>query len=144
MEDEYDIPVYFDFRFKANSKYLLDKQSKEFENIHPNLTLLDTTYHKKRIPVFTGPILFTDDFQEYREVKYHYTIYSYHSYYEPSEALLKWLVMMDECSEWWQHRAEYKAQDEERARRLEAFLSGIKKIEYKKHKKAKIGGINNE
>ena len=95
-----DLPELFEFTFKAKNHHLENTQVEQFEKIHPNLTLVDVHSFDTNVPVMTGPVLFTDGTQAYRELKYTFTVYQSARVYQPSNELLEWLGMMDEFSEY--------------------------------------------
>jgi len=105
-EDGYDEPnwLQFQFRFFTDTKKTKNGKSsnakvKEFEKLHPNLTLVMVDDISQTKFVFRGPVLYRADGKEYREIKYSYKKEGQKRYYKPSDLLYEWLLNWDEISE---------------------------------------------
>lgn len=113
-EDGYEDPVWYRFKWefwtdtkKTKGGKDSNTKVKEFEKLHPNLTLMMVDTLDKRIFVFKGPVLFRDEEKEFREIKYSYIRRGQERYYEPSKDLLDWFDCVDQFS---QYRKQKKAE----------------------------------
>ncbi len=113
--EDYEEPEWLKFKFKFWTDTKKTKggkdgntKVKEFEKLHPNLTLVLVDTLDKRINVLTGPILFRDEVQEYREIKYSYVRRGQERYYEPSKELLDWFDCVDQFSQYKKQKKEEK------------------------------------
>lgn len=105
-EDAPDEPIWLDYykEFHDRKEGRLRQKMQEFKRTHPNLTFSHGNNWIKEVKVLTGPVLFTDDRQEYREIKYTFNVYYYGGYYEPSKELDSWLRRINEMTAWMKHK----------------------------------------
>jgi len=99
-EDAYEVPIYFNFTFRDTQQFRLKTKIENFEKLHPNLIFLGGKDITKDKPITTGPRLFADEEHTYREMKYTFRLYGLNACYQPTPALLDWLGMIDEFSEY--------------------------------------------
>ena len=101
-EDGEDSPIWLDYSFDFRSKnlYQLNKKIEKFEKLHPNLKLVMVDDITKEKPVVDDTILFSDELQDYHELRYKFKIYGNRRYYEPDVLLLNWLLAVDMFALW--------------------------------------------
>ncbi len=127
VSDPEHLPIFLRFSktLRSYSLFKLNKEIEEFERTHPLLKLVHIENTDKKIPVL-GKSLFSDEQNNYRELKYEFTKYGAIFFYEPEPDLAEWLTMIDEFKERCQAH---------RAKRDPLIIKKVELIRYLAHKK---------
>lgn len=99
LDDALEEPIWMNYRVKYvidNRKQMINfkRETKKFEETHEMLNFIHAEHGKKNILVHDRDILFSDDSNMFKEIKYSFPRHFFTLYYQPSPELHSFLTLL--------------------------------------------------